>query len=63
MKEDDTLAILKYTITQGWPHSNKEVPTEIPSYWTFLQRVNDRGWFDPEGDKNSHTQQEARGYT
>ena len=35
MEEDDTLAILKYTITQGWPQSIKEEPTKIQPYWSF----------------------------
>ena len=39
MEEDDTLAILKYTITQGWPHSIKQVPTEIQPYWTFCKEL------------------------
>ena len=39
MQEGDTLAILKYTITQGWPHSMKEVPTKIQPYWTFHEEL------------------------
>ena len=29
MQEDDVLAFLKHTITQGWPGSIKEVPNEL----------------------------------
>ena len=32
---DDTLAILKYTIQQGWPSSIKEFPSEIQPFCTF----------------------------
>ena len=32
---DDTLAILKNTIDQGWPNSIKEVPSKIQPFWTF----------------------------
>ena len=34
-QEDDELALLKYTITQGWPNTIKEVPSELLAYWTF----------------------------
>ena len=36
---DDTLAIFKYTIQQGWPSSIKEVPSEIQPFWTFHQEL------------------------
>ena len=36
---DDTLAILKYTIQQGWPNSIKEVPSEIQPFWTFHEEL------------------------
>ena len=36
---DDTLAIPKYTIQQGWPSSIKEVPSEIQPFWTFLEEL------------------------
>ena len=36
---DDTLAILKYTIQQGWPSSIKEVPSEIQPFWTFHKEL------------------------
>ena len=35
IQEDDKLALLKHTITQGWPSNIKEVPSVIQSYWTF----------------------------
>ena len=38
-QEDDELALLKYTITQGWPSNIKEVPTVIQSYWTFREEL------------------------
>ena len=38
-QEDDTLAILKYTITQGRPSSIKEVPSELQPYWTFREEL------------------------
>ena len=36
---DDTLAILKYTIQQGWPSSIKDVPSEIQPLWTFHEEL------------------------
>ena len=36
---DDTLAILKYTIQQGWPRSIKEVPSKIQPFWTFHEEL------------------------
>ena len=36
---DDTLAILKYSIHQGWPTSIKEVPSEIQPFWTFREQI------------------------
>ena len=36
---DDTLAILKYTILQGWPSSIKDLPSEIQSFWTFREKL------------------------
>ena len=35
MQEDDELALLKHTITHGWPSTIWEVPSEIQAYWTF----------------------------
>ena len=34
-QEDDQLALLKHTISQGWPSTIKEVPSFLQSYWTF----------------------------
>ena len=38
-QEDDTLIILKYTTTQGWPSGIKEVPSEIQPYWIFREEL------------------------
>ena len=38
-QEDDELALLKHTITQGWPSYIKEVPCVIQSYWTFREEL------------------------
>ena len=35
--EDDELALLKDTITQGWSNTIKEVPGEFQAYWTFRE--------------------------
>ena len=39
MQEDDVLALLKYTITQGWSKSIKEAPSELQPYWTFREEL------------------------
>ena len=36
---DDTLAILKYIMHQGWPSTIKEVPSEIQPFWTFCEEL------------------------
>ena len=36
---DDTLAILKYTIQQGWPSSIKDQPSQIQHFWTFREEL------------------------
>ena len=36
---DNTLAILKYTIHQGWPSSIKELPSKIQPFWTFREEL------------------------
>ena len=36
---DDTLAILKYTIQNGWPSTIKELPNKIQPYWTFREEL------------------------
>ena len=38
-QEDDGLALLKHTITQGWPSTVKEVPSVIQPYWTFHEEL------------------------
>ena len=38
-QKDDELALLKHTITQGWPSNIKEVPSVIQSYWTFRDEL------------------------
>ena len=38
-QEHDELALLKHTITQGWPNTIKEVPNELPAYWTFWEEL------------------------
>ena len=38
-QEDDELILLKHMITNGWPHSIKEVPPEIQAYWTFCEEL------------------------
>ena len=35
----NTLAILKYTIQQGWPSSIKEVPSKIQPFSTFCEEL------------------------
>ena len=34
---DDELALLKHTITQGWPSTIKEVTNVLQPYWTFSE--------------------------
>ena len=36
---DDTLAILKYTIQQGWPNSIKTYQAKIQPFWTFREEL------------------------
>ena len=38
-QEDDELALLKHTKTQGWPSTIKEVPSVIQPYWTFCEEL------------------------
>ena len=38
-QEDDELALLKHTITQGWTNTIKEVPNELQAYWTFCKEL------------------------
>ena len=39
MQEDDEFALLKHTITQGWPSNIKDIPSVIQSYWTFRKEL------------------------
>ena len=36
---DDTLAILKYTIQQGWPSSIRDLPSQIQPFWTLREEL------------------------
>ena len=36
---DNTLAILKNTIQQGWPSSIKDLPSAIQPFWTFREEL------------------------
>ena len=38
-EEDDELALHKHTIMHGWPSTIREVPSEIPPYWTFREEM------------------------
>ena len=38
-QEDDELALLKHTITTGWPSTIRKVPSEIQLYWTFREEL------------------------
>ena len=38
-QEDDKLILLKHTITNRWPNSIREVPSEIKAYWTFREEL------------------------
>ena len=40
MQDDDEFVLLKYTITQGWPSTIKEVPNILQPYWTFQELLN-----------------------
>ena len=37
--QEDELALLKHTITQGWPSTIKEVPSVLQSYWSFREEL------------------------
>ena len=39
MPEDNELALLKYTITHGWPSTISEVPSEVQPYWTYKEEL------------------------
>ena len=57
-QEDDELALLKHTITQGWPCDIKDIPSVIQSYWTFQGQLTHRRWNHLERHKNCYTCQE-----
>ena len=38
-QDNDTMALLKYTITHGWPHTVQELPKELQAYWTFREEM------------------------
>ena len=38
-QEDDGLALLKHTITQGWPSTIKEILNVLQPYWTFREEI------------------------
>ena len=33
------MALLKHTITFGWPHTVQELPKELQAYWTFREEM------------------------
>ena len=38
-QDDDTMVLLKHTITFGWPHAVQELPKELQAYWTFREEM------------------------
>ena len=38
-QDNDTMALLKHTITFGWPHTVQELPKELQAYWTFREEM------------------------
>ena len=38
-QEDDDVALLKHTITHGWPSTIREVSSKIQPYWTFREEL------------------------
>ena len=38
-QDDDTMALLQYTITFGWPNTVQELPKELQAYWTFREEM------------------------
>ena len=60
-QEDDELALLKHTITHGWPSTIREVPRKIQPYWTF-RRADSGRWYCLEGHLDSGTTQEMSSY-
>ena len=39
MQEDGLLALLKHTITHGWPNTIQEVPSKILPFCTFQEEL------------------------
>ena len=37
-QDDDMMALLKHTITFGWPHTVQELPKEIQAYWNLEKK-------------------------
>ena len=37
--QEGELALLKHTVTQGWPNIIKEMPNILQSYWTFREEL------------------------
>ena len=33
------MALLKHTITFGWPRTVQELPKELQAYWTFREEM------------------------
>ena len=57
---DNTLAILKYTIQQGWPSSIKDLPSEIQPFWAFREELTIEDGLILKGTRIVYTKQEAR---
>ena len=38
-QDDDTMALLKHTITHGWPQTVQELPKELQAYCTFREEM------------------------
>ena len=58
-QEDGELALLKHTITQGWPSTIKEVPSVLQSYWTFREELTIEDGIILKGYPDCYTCQEA----
>ena len=50
-QEDDGFALLKHTITQGWPSTIKEVSNVLQPYWTFREQLTIEAGFVLKGTK------------
>ena len=38
-QDDNTMALLKHTITYRWPQTVQELPKELQAYWTFREEM------------------------